>query len=333
MVVGQVWVPMSNEKGVVVANFDIGKADVKSSLHRTIEWREYLDRVTASRAHLKILGFTDCHRPRIGSNESLRKDRATAIFGILPAAVKPHVTAYEGAPTGDCVSENDTAGDRALNRSAVLIIEYAEATFEEEELTASPAKKEPPTQGCSKQQRDRLAAVFPVAEQMIRNAMRIIGDMKKGSDQEVLLTKYFGKDAFSHASHILKGFADTLRQWQRAGPTYPYVCVKQGVGECTGRTLGYVESFGLPEQVPGIGGSWGPKGDIHICEAAFALTNDLYLAAALIHETSHRLDWTVTDVYCGMETNRGCASLSTKEAEDNADSYAQFAREAFEQWG
>ncbi len=333
MVVGQIWVPMSDEKGIVIANFDIGKAAIKSSLHRTIEWKEYLERITASRSHLKILGFTDCHRPRSGSNETLRKERATAVFNILPAAVQPLVSAYEGAPVNDCVTENDTTADRALNRSAVLIIEYSEAGFEEEELTASLAKNEPPTQGCSKEQRDRLAVVFPVAEQMIRNAMRVINDMKKGSDQEVLLMKYFGKDAFSHASHIREGFADTLRQWQKAGPTYPYVCVKQGVGECTGDTLGYVESFGLPEKVPVIGGAWGPKGDIHICEAAFALTNDLHLAAALIHETSHRLDWAVRDVYCGMKTNRGCPSLSTKEAEGNADSYAQFAREAFEQWG
>jgi hypothetical protein len=327
MVVGQIWVPMSNEKGIVLGNFDISKATIKSSLYHTIEWKQYVERITASRSHLKILGFTDCHRPPSGSNDLLRKERATAVFNILPAAVQPLVSAYEGAPIDDCVTENDSAADRALNRSAVLIIEYAEADIEEEEITASLAKKEPPTQGCSKDQRDRLAVVFPVAERMIRNAMRVVSDMKKGSDQEVLLMKYFGKDAFSHASHIRKGFADTLRQWQKAGPTYPYVCVKQGVGECTGETLGYVESFGLPGWV------WGPKGDIHICEKAFALKNDLHLAAALIHETSHRLDWTTTDVYCGMETNRGCPSLSTKEAEDNADSYAQFAREAFEQWG
>lgn len=327
MVVGQIWVPISNEDGIVIGNFDISKPAIKSSLHRTIEWKKYLERITASRSHLKILGFTDCQGDD-GRNEALRNERAAAVFNILPAAVQPHVSAYEGAPMHDCVTENDNAADRALNRSAVLIIEYAEADIEEEELTASLAKNEPPTQSCSKDQRDRLAVVFPVAEEMIRNAMRVINRMKKGSDEEILLMKYFGKDAFSHASHIRKGFQDTLRQWQKAGPTYPYVCVKQGAGECTVNALGYVEAFGLP------GWPWGSKGDIHICEEAFALKNDLHLAAALIHETSHRLDWTTTDVYCGMETNRGCPpSLSTKEAEDNADSYAQFAREAFEQWG
>jgi len=327
MFVGQIWVPPSNEKGMVIANFDISKAAIKSSLHRTIEWNKYLARITASRSRLSILGFTDCHLMRSGSNETLRKERATAVFNILPAAVRPYVSAYEGAPINDCVTENDNSADRALNRSAVLVIEYSEADMEAEEATPSPPKKEPPNQGCSKDQRAHLARAFPVAEQMIRNAMRIMSGMKKGSDQEALLMKYFGKDAFAHAFHIRAGFADTLRQWQKAGPTYPYECVKQGVGECTGDTLGYVEPFGLP------GWTWGPKGDIHICEKAFDLRNDLYLATVLVHETSHRLDWTINDVYCGMERNRGCPSLSTKEAEKNADSYAQFAREAFQQWG
>jgi hypothetical protein len=333
MVVVQISVPLSSEKGVLIANFDISKATIKSSLHRTIEWREYLSRITSNRSRLKILGFTDCHLLRGGSNEALRKERAAAVFNVLPRSVQSNVSAYEQAPINECVTENISASDRALNRSAVLIIEYSEVDMEAEEVAPSQSGKEPPSQNCSKEQRNRLALAFPVAEKMIRNALRVINDMQKGSDEERLLMKYFGKDAFSHATHIREGFAETLRQWQKAGPTYPYVCVKQGDGECTGRTLGYVEPFGLPEFVPGIGGAWFPRGDIHICEKAFAFTNNLYLAAALLHETSHMVGWAFGDVYCDMETNGGCPSLSTKEAEGNADSYAQFAREAFEQGG
>lgn len=165
---------------------------------------------------------------------------------------------------------------------------------------------------------------FLAAELIIKYAIAVISGMEKGSEQEVLLMKYFGKDAFSHRWHIKRGYSDILREWKKGGPIYPYVCVKQGAGECTPGTLGYVESFGLPVW------PWGPKGDIHICEEAFKL-NDEKLATVMIHETSHRLDWTTTDEYCGMETNRGC-SLDTNRAEDNADSYAQFAREAFDRW-
>jgi hypothetical protein len=149
--------------------------------------------------------------------------------------------------------------------------------------------------------------------------------MRRGSKEEGLFVKYFGEGAFDERFRIKQGYADTLREWTKAGPIYPYVCVKRGEGECKDPLLfGYVEAFGLPFW------TWGPKGDIHVCEQAFKL-DPVKLATVLIHETSHRLDWTTTDEYCGMETNRGC-KLSTAKAEDNADSYAQFAREAFWRW-
>jgi hypothetical protein len=52
------------------------------------------------------------------------------------------------------------------------------------------------------------------------------------------------------------------------------------------------------------------------------------LSATVLHELSHRLDNTNDKKYC--EEHAGwCSSLSAKAAIDNADSYAQFAREIF----
>ncbi len=311
----------SGEQGVLIANFNIGSSAIKPNLHRTIYWKNFLEEITLKRSRWKLLGFTDCQdEDRL--NEKTREQRAAAVFNILPKEVQPQITSYKAAPTYECITENSNAGDRTLNRSVALIFESSVTEFTPEDVPSS-LRKEPETRQCSKAQRDRLAVAFPDAELMIKNAVAIISVMKKGSEQEVLFMKYFGKDAFAHRWHIMRGFVDTLRQWKKRGPTYPYVCVKQGAGECTPGTLGYVESFGLP------GWTWGPKGDIHICEEAFKLDDNRKLAAVLIHETSHMLDWTTTDEYCGMETNRGC-SLETTKAEDNADSYAQFAREAFE---
>jgi hypothetical protein len=53
------------------------------------------------------------------------------------------------------------------------------------------------------------------------------------------------------------------------------------------------------------------------------------LAITVVHESSHRFDWTVDKEYCPRAL--GC-TLSTETAEDNADSYAQFATEAFSRW-
>jgi outer membrane protein OmpA-like peptidoglycan-associated protein len=317
--------PTSGEQGVLIANFDSGSSAIKPNLHHTIYWKDFLKKIASNHSRWKLLGFTDC-QGKESFNKNLREQRAEAVFNVLPKALQSQITSREGALIYDCITENGNAADRTLNRSVALILESSVAEFGAEDMNVSRPRKEPDTEGCSDDQRRRLAYAYPLAERMIDNAIEVISDMEKGSEEEALLIKYFGKDAFSHRLHIKHGFVDTLRQWKKKGPTYPYVCVKQGSGECEKPDdLGYVESFGLP------GWPWGPKGDIHICGNAFKL-NDIKLATVLIHETSHRLDWTTHDEYCGMEANLGC-NLDTITAENNADSYAQFAREAFNRWG
>ena len=66
-----------------------------------------------------------------------------------------------------------------------------------------------------------------------------------------------------------------------------------------------------------------------VCAAAFANPSDMQqLSATVLHELSHRLDNTNDKKYC-PESEGWCSTLNTKAAIDNADSYAQFAREIF----
>ena len=54
------------------------------------------------------------------------------------------------------------------------------------------------------------------------------------------------------------------------------------------------------------------------------------LSTTILHELSHRLDNTDDEQYCGPA--RYCEDLSTRDAIDNADSYARFAQEIFNIW-
>ena len=97
--------------------------------------------------------------------------------------------------------------------------------------TVTIRMREPDNEECSEDQRKHLAIAFPLAEMMIRNAMGEISEMEKGSIEEDVFIRHFGKDAFSHRWHIKSTYSDILRQW-KGGPTYPYVCRKQGEGRC-----------------------------------------------------------------------------------------------------
>jgi Lysine-specific metallo-endopeptidase len=71
-----------------------------------------------------------------------------------------------------------------------------------------------------------------------------------------------------------------------------------------------------------------PFGSVRVCAAAFAFSGNLQiLSKTILHELSHRLDNTDDEKYCWPA--RYCEDLSTRDAIDNADSYARFAQEIF----
>ena len=172
---------------------------------------------------------------------------------------------------------------------------------------------------CSPDQKKRMAVSFPLGKRMIQTARRVISSMKKGSEEEKLFMKYFGKDAFEHRWHIDRGYMDTLRAWD-GSPSYR--CVPQGTDPCEdSSTEGYTGAKAL---LTGHG--------IVMCENAFKHYPDdaIGLAEVIVHEEAHALDWDRDIEYCNHTT--GCP-LTTTQAEANADSYSAFAGAAFRQWG
>jgi hypothetical protein len=184
-------------------------------------------------------------------------------------------------------------------------------------------RKEPETDGCTDEQRKRLAVAVLLAKRLAEHAVAIISSMEKGSREEALFKKFFGADAYAERHHIRIGYLDALRAWQDL-PVYR--CVKQGTKPCTGDTSGYTGFRGLAIGSP-----------IIISEISFG--DDLELADTVLHEETHALAWTDDNQQCGVS---GCnlpttsesvpgISLSDSGALTNASSYSRFATQAYAQ--
>ena len=312
----------TGETGVLVANFDIGKAAIKPNLHSTIYWKQFLRRISADRSRWALVGFSDCQGNE-KDNAGLRARRARAVFDLLPKAVQARIDSGTGAASGECITENDGPGDRTLNRSVAFLL--TEQTVDEpgQVVTDSLKRKEPDTDGCSADQKKRLAVAVPLAKRLAEHAMVIIDRMQKGSPEEALFEKFFGPDAYAERYHVKSGYLDALRAWNDL-PTYR--CVPQGTKPCTGGTSGYTGFRGLVTGSP-----------IVICESSFG--DDLELADTVLHEETHALAWTDDNEECGVS---GCHLPTTSEslpgigltdsgALTNAASYSRFASQAYAQ--
>ncbi|NJO12677.1 MAG: DUF4157 domain-containing protein [Gammaproteobacteria bacterium] len=138
-------IPGTGETGVLIANFDIGSDAIKPNLHSTLYWQQFLRTIAANGSRWRMLGFTDCQgADRL--NQNLRAARAAAVFKLLPAQLRSQIVSQGAAPIEQCVTENDTAGDRALNRSVAFVLDTSVANMQAEEITAPCT---PPTVGPS----------------------------------------------------------------------------------------------------------------------------------------------------------------------------------------
>ncbi|MGZ4349187.1 MAG: hypothetical protein ACXVRX_01510 [Solirubrobacteraceae bacterium] len=310
----------TGETGVLIANFDIGSAKIKPNLNSTIYWKQWLRKTAGDRSKWALVGFTDCEGDE-KSNAALREQRAKAVLNLLPAELRPRIASTKGAEPGQCITENDGPGDRTLNRSVALLL--TESTVDEpgEVITDSLQRREPPTTGCSPDQRARLAVAVPLAKKLAEHAISLIDSMEKGSREEALFKKFFGPDAYAERWHIKEGYVDALRAW-RDLPTYK--CVAQGTSPCTGDTDGYTGARALFTGSP-----------IIICGSSFG--DDLELADTVLHEETHALNWTDDNEECGTS---GCSLPTTSErlpgigltdsgALTNAASYSRFASQAY----
>ena len=320
----QLRIPGSSETGVLIANFDIGSAAIKPNLAQTIYWQQFLAKTSGDTTKWRIEGFADCQGDE-ARNRSLREQRARAVLAILPPAIRARITATAGASAGNCITENDSAGDRTLNRSVALVLAETSYDMEPETITDARERQEPDTDGCSADQRKRLAIAYPLAKRLGEGAIAAISSMERGSPEEALLKKFFGSRAFELRFRIKRGYVDALRSFQ-GNPTYK--CVPQGTPPCEssgtyGVTGFHAFVFGSP---------------IVVCSTQAFADDDLELADTILHEASHAGDWTNDLEYCS--TSSGCTLETTDQtlpgigvtdsgALNNADSYARFASRLF----
>ena len=320
----QLVITASGEKGVLIANFDIGNAAIKPSLLQTIYWQQFLTEAQTDRKKWRIEGFSDCQGSET-ANQSLREQRAKAVLSILPTPLRTRITSTAGASSQNCITENSTAGERTLNRSVALLLVESTYDFTGNTIEGHLERDEPDTDGCSKNQKDRLSIAYPLARRMGEKAKATIPRMKRGSPDEALLQKFFGSRAFDRRWRIHQGYTAALGAIT-GGPTYK--CVPQGTEPCESPTTsGFVGAHAIIFGNPVV-----------VCDYGFNNADNIELADTILHEASHVGNLTNDLEYCSR--SRGCSLDTTDEilpgirltdrgALNNADSYARFASELF----
>jgi outer membrane protein OmpA-like peptidoglycan-associated protein len=314
--------PAVNETGVLIANFDIGSSTVKPNLHQTLYWQAFLRQAASGRSKWRIEGFTDC-QGKLARNQALRAARAKAVFDAMPAAVQRYITDVDPAAAGDCLTSNLSAADRTVNRSVAIVLVHSTVDMAPTTVKEKLERKTPKTDGCTQDQRDRLAIAFPLARRIGQQAMSAISWMKRGTPEEALLKKFFGPRAFDRRWRIKQNYAQALGAL-RTSPTYK--CVAQGTDPCGSTTVAYVGLHAIVFGNPTV-----------VCSSAFDVDH-IELADTILHEATHLGAWTNDLEYCSRSS--GCdlpttaevlpgIGLSDRGALNNADSYGRFASELF----
>ena len=312
---------MNPADAVVIADFRVDDGKLRPETERDFRkfWLPMFDKSTLG--SLEIIGFNDC----VGwesRNQVLREERAQAVARLLPG-VPASAAAGNEYPV-----PNTSEHGRALNRSVIIrpkkTVPPPPPSPKPHEVTIK--KEEPDTKNCSADQRDQLSIAFPAAKLMAQRAQAAVANPDKGSVITFLLERYFGPDAMSHLPEIHAGFTKILSSWKDWDSRFD--CEKQDEAKYPNDDP-HLVTFAYATRKRHIFSAPSPYGTIHVCEAAFNNPNNLQaLSATILHELSHRLDNTDDRKYC-WESAGWCADLSTKAAIDNADSYAEFAREYF----
>jgi hypothetical protein len=306
---------------VVIADFRVDDGELRPATAAIFKrfWLPTFDKATL--ASLEIVGYNDC----VGwesRNAVLRKARADAVGRLLPGLPA------RAAGSEEFLVPNTSEKGRATNRAAIIKPKPGKPPppppppKHEETITMD----EPPSKACDKNQRTQLAIAFPAAKIMAERARAAVTGSRKGPVTTFLLERYFGPDAMSHIPEIAAGYSKILSNWKNWEVDFD--CELQSSEHCKiddphKVVLAYVMSkrhIFSPNQ---------SYGTVHVCEEAFHSAFDMQrLSATILHELSHRLDNTSDKGYCEAADGY-CSKLSAEAAVDNADSYAQFARELF----
>jgi hypothetical protein len=102
----------------IVYGFPIGSDSIRT-LASNPDWAPLWGSLVTGRMRFQILGFSDCEGAT-ELNTVLRWTRAINVNNALPAAARANIDGFSAAPLSDCVASNDTAENRAFNRSVVF---------------------------------------------------------------------------------------------------------------------------------------------------------------------------------------------------------------------
>ncbi len=319
----------ADEDAILIADFGVGDPELKPSTRS--EFRSHwLSTFKADATNpLELIGYSDCVGWEM-DNIALRQQRAQAVARLF-AGSGVHLS-FVGAIEPDLfLTDNKAARGRALNRS--VVIHHKQPTRKPKPKPVPPKHEvtikmeEPDTKNCSPEQRRQLAIAFPAAKLMAEKARAAVFSPNKGPVINFLLQRYFGDDARAHLPEIHAGFDKILNNWKDWDARFD--CEKQTEASCP-RDVPHEVTIAYVTREGHVFSSPSPYGAVHVCEAAFNTPGNMQeLSASVLHELSHRLDSTHDKKYCGTDRLGQCASLSTEAAIDNADSYAQFAREIF----
>lgn len=123
-------------QGILISNFDIGSPRIKNSLTSDPLWAQFWGQmVTQTNRRWRIKGFSDCQGSE-DRNLLLRWERAIAINNLLPRYARMQVDRFEAAPLTDCMAENSSIANRALNRSVLIELVSERFDFPPETVTA-----------------------------------------------------------------------------------------------------------------------------------------------------------------------------------------------------
>jgi hypothetical protein len=312
----QLTIPGTGEKGVLIANFDIGSSAVKSNLHSTIYWQQFLEQLQSDQTTWAIVGFTDC-AGKAGINEPLRAARAQSVAAVLPPELRRRISSVEGASIGNCLTGNDTPADRTLNRSVALLLTESTYDMPEEKIEGTITKPKPPSyDDCETGDRDLLAKWDVLATMMAGKALAGLEQYRTDDANNVgdpfvaeLLVDCFGfQGSGPHLRAVIQGFTEVHNAFLR--DDYQYECET----DCDGDHA-YVYDV------------WT---DIHMCMDVLRTKDTLYSSGVAVHEMSHYASST-DDVEGGYfyYGSRATTPLHPDDSISNADCYQAFATEYY----
>ena len=118
-------------RGLLVANFSVGRGDLKRDLQNHPTWANFWGQMVVN-PHIRweVLGFSDCQGDD-SRNELLRWERAIAVNNALPQQARDQVNRFAAAPQADCMAPNGDEQGRMHNRSALIRQTTTEYSFPE----------------------------------------------------------------------------------------------------------------------------------------------------------------------------------------------------------